>query len=247
MPAPELLFIEPHIPLPAGKAREELPAETRSTATSIPPEHCRREPEAPGHLQRSDCPEPSRSRRTNGDIQTVWPSIDFDPHASCSLLSHDSLHRRTDLLRTTFPSAPPSTAPASNADLEGIAPGDDGIYFVSSSGGEARRGQVFHYLPTSAAAGELRLVFESPSRDILDSPDNMVLSPEGGLVLCEDGSGEQFIRELDGEGRIANLVRSRPDASEFAGACFSPDGRVLFFNVYGSQDPEDPAATYALW
>ena len=133
------------------------------------------------------------------------------------------------------------------ANLEGIAPGDDGIYFVSSSGGEARRGQVFHYLPTSAAAGELRLVFESPSRDILDSPDNMVLSPEGGLVLCEDGSGEQFIRELDGEGRIANLVRSRPDASEFAGACFSPDGRVLFFNVYGSQDPVDPAATYALW
>ena len=131
--------------------------------------------------------------------------------------------------------------------LEGIAPGDSGIYFVSSSGGEARAGQVFHYLPTSAAAGELRLVFESPSRDILENPDNMVLSPEGGLVLCEDGSGEQFIRELDREGRIASLVRSGPDASEFAGACFSPDGRVLFFNVYGSHDPRDRAATYALW
>ena len=60
-------------------------------------------------------PEPSRSGRTTVDISPVWASIDFDSPASCSLLSHDSLHRRTDLLRTTFPSAPPSTAPAPSA------------------------------------------------------------------------------------------------------------------------------------
>ena len=60
---------------------------------------------------------------------------------------------------------------------------------------------MFHYLPTSAEAGELRLVFESPSPDILDSPDNIVLSPHGGLLLCEDGSGDQFIRELDRKDR----------------------------------------------
>ena len=127
--------------------------------------------------------------------------------------------------------------------LEGAFPGDDGIYFVSTSGGEARSGQVFHYLPTSAEAGELRLVFESPSPDILDGPDNIVLGPHGGLLLCEDGRGEQFIRELDREGQIVNLVRG--GNREFAGSCFSPDGRVLFFNVqaWGST----PSGTYALW
>ena len=131
--------------------------------------------------------------------------------------------------------------------LEGAFPGDDGIYFVSTSGGDARAGQVFHYLPTSAEAGELRLVFESPSRDILDSPDNIVLSPHGGLLLCEDGSGDQFIRELDREGRIVNLVRG--GRREFAGSCFAPDGRVLFFNVQGSreQDGRTASGTYALW
>ena len=132
--------------------------------------------------------------------------------------------------------------------LEGAFAGDGGIYFVSTSGGDAGRGQVFHYLPTSPAAGELRLVFESPSADVLDSPDNIVLSPHGGLLLCEDNeTGVQFIRELDREGRIANLVRGGP--SEFAGSCFSPDGRVLFFNTQGSrsQAGRTPSATYALW
>ena len=125
------------------------------------------------------------------------------------------------------------------ADLEGAFPGDDGIYFVSTVGGDARSGQVFHYRPTSARVGELRLVFESPSSDILNKPDNMVVSPRGGLILCEDGDGDvQFIRGLDRRGEIVNLVRG--GHREFAGSCFSPDGRVLFFNVQGS-------ATYALW
>ena len=135
------------------------------------------------------------------------------------------------------------------SSLEGITPGDSGMYFVSSGGGDAQLGQVFHYLPTSAAAGELRLVFESPSPDILDRPDNMTMTPEGGVLLCEDGSGEQLIRELDGEGRLVNLVRSIGTAPEFAGPCFSPDGRVLFFNVQGSwtQEGTRASATYALW
>ncbi len=132
--------------------------------------------------------------------------------------------------------------------LEGAFPGDDGIYFVSTSGGDAEVGQVFHYLPTSANRGELRLVFESPSPDVLNGPDNIVLSPHGGLLLCEDpDSEERYLRELDREGQIRNLVWTRK--SEFAGSCFSPDDRVLFFNVQGSsrQDGTMESGTYALW
>lgn len=132
--------------------------------------------------------------------------------------------------------------------LEGAFPGDNGIYFVSTSGGDAQTGQVFHYLPTSAEGGELRLVFESPSQEVLNSPDNIVLSPHGGVLLCEDPrSPDRFIRELDPKGQIVNLVRGR--RGEFAGSCFSPDGQVMFFNVQGSveQNGSTASGTYALW
>ena len=51
---------------------------------------------------------------------------------------------------------------AAFARLEGAFHGDGGIYVVSTNGGDATAGQVFHYRPTSADAGELRMVFESP-------------------------------------------------------------------------------------
>lgn len=140
------------------------------------------------------------------------------------------------------------------ARLEGAFHGDGGIYVVSTNGGDATAGQVFHYRPTSDDGGELMLVFESPSPEVLDSPDNIVLSPRGGLVMCEDGSGEQYVRALDREGRIVNLVRAPggPEgerAGEFAGSCFSPDGRVLFFNQQGGRRAGSAFAsvTYAMW
>ncbi len=140
------------------------------------------------------------------------------------------------------------------ARLEGAFHGDGGIYVVSTNGGDATAGQVFHYRPASAETGELTLVFESPSHEVLDSPDNIVVSPRGGLVMCEDGTGDQFVRGLDREGRIVNLVWSPqaeggPQPGEFAGSCFSPDGRVLFFNVQGSRriEESEASATYALW
>ena len=140
------------------------------------------------------------------------------------------------------------------ARLEGAFWGDGGIYIVSTNGGEARAGQVFHYRSTSRDAGELTTVFESPSSDVLDGPDNMVVSPRGGLLMCEDALGTEFIRGLDREGSVVDLVRAlhvegTPEPGEFAGACFSPDGRVLFFNVQGSHTAEgvDSSTTYALW
>ncbi len=140
------------------------------------------------------------------------------------------------------------------ARLEGAFHGDGGIYIVSTNGGNARAGQVFHYRPTASGTGELTLVFESPSRDVLDSPDNIVLSPRGGIIMCEDGGGDQFIRGLDREGNIIDLVRhprvaGRPAPGEFAGSCFSPDGEVMFFNVQGGREAgsSNESVTYALW
>ena len=75
------------------------------------------------------------------------------------------------------------------ARLEGAFHGDDGIYVVSTNGGDATAGQVFHYRPLTDETGELRMVFESPSKEVLEAPDNICLSPGGGLIMCEDGCG----------------------------------------------------------
>jgi secreted PhoX family phosphatase len=100
----------------------------------------------------------------------------------------------------------------------------------------------------------LSLVFESPSKEVLDSPDNICVGRDGGIFICEDGAEEQFIRVLSASGDMANLVMQplvsgTPEPDEFAGCCFSPDGSVLFFNVQGSTVSYGTrwGATYALW
>ena len=137
------------------------------------------------------------------------------------------------------------------ARLEGCWSGDNGCYFNATSGGAARAGQVWQYKPATEDTGFLVLVFESPSSAVLDSPDNITVSPRGGLVICEDGGGEQHLRGLTKDGRIFDLARTGPgnNGTEFAGACFSPDGRVLFFNQQGSTNTASStrAGTYALW
>ena len=118
--------------------------------------------------------------------------------------------------------------------LEGCWWGDGGVFFHATDGGDARVGQVWFYEPRGADRGELTLVFESPSADLLDAPDNVTVSPRGGIVLCEDGAGEQFVRGLTREGRIFDFARNLVNTGEFAGACFSPAGRTLFLNIQGS-------------
>jgi secreted PhoX family phosphatase len=155
--------------------------------------------------------------------------------------------------------------------LEGIFRGEDGrsIYFLSTSGGDSRGpdgdgyGQMWHYLP---ADGELQqedqlvLVFESESGGVLESPDNLCLTPNGGALFCEDDAvsdddmhplagGIADINRLIGLGARGEpfefAVNLRND-SEFAGACFSPDGEVLFVNLFGDGTPGS-GMTCAIW
>jgi uncharacterized protein len=135
--------------------------------------------------------------------------------------------------------------------LEGCWFGEGNIYFNATTGGDAAAGQVWVYRPSGGDDGMLILLFESPSREILDRPDNLCVSPRGGLVLCEDGEGVQLIRGLTEAGAIFDLVRTDGPSTEFAGACFSPQGRTLFFNIQGGTEAASavtsPGATYATW
>ncbi|MEX2281275.1 MAG: alkaline phosphatase PhoX [Gemmatimonadota bacterium] len=143
---------------------------------------------------------------------------------------------------------------ASFARLEGCWWGDRTCYFNATSGGNVRAGQIWQYRPTERDGGELILVFESPSRDVLEGPDNLCTSPRGGLVICEDAGGDQYLRGLLSTGELFDVVRApvqggKPRPTEFAGSCFSPDGRVLFVNQQGATRSSGTVhgGTFALW
>ena len=155
-------------------------------------------------------------------MPAIWVDID-DPDPSMTWGDH------TDVYAQGF-----TKGAARFARLEGCWYGDRSIYFHATNGGDAKVGQVWRYRPTAADRGELTLVFESPSREVLDYPDNITVSPRGGIVIGEDGAGEQRLRGLTKAGAIFDFAKNVLNATEFAGACFSPDGRFLFVNIMGS-------------
>lgn len=139
--------------------------------------------------------------------------------------------------------------------LEGCWYGDGSVFFSSTDGGEKELGQVWQYRPRGNSGGQLILLFESRSADQLDAPDNVTVTPGGGIILCEDGDGDQFLRGLTQRGRIfdfaQNINNDPDDAREFAGATFSPDGETLFVNIQGDTSgpgsPDELGMTFAIW
>ena len=132
--------------------------------------------------------------------------------------------------------------------LEGCWYAEGAVYFSATSGGDARMGQVWQYVPEGGDGGRLTLIFESTGGDVLNRPDNLCVSPRGGIAICEDGSGHSYVRGLTRDGKIFDVARYRPSDTEFAGACFSPDGRTLFVNAQGSRaGSADPGRTFAIW
>ncbi|HWS54910.1 MAG TPA: alkaline phosphatase PhoX [Pyrinomonadaceae bacterium] len=128
--------------------------------------------------------------------------------------------------------------------LEGCWYGGGRVYFTSTNGGDKGLGQVWEYEPRGDA-GLLRLLFESPSEDVLRMPDNLCVSPRGGgLVICEDNGVVHHLRGLTPRGRLFDLARNVApglETREFAGATFSPDGQTLFVNI------QTPGLTFAIW
>jgi secreted PhoX family phosphatase len=124
--------------------------------------------------------------------------------------------------------------------LEGCWWGNGKVYFVVTNGGNAGLGQVWQFEP-QFNGGSLSLLFESTNSAVLERPDNLCVSPRGGLVVCEDGDGTDYVRGLTPNGQIFDFARNETTSGEFAGACFSPDGRTLFVNI------QDIGVTFAIW
>lgn len=135
--------------------------------------------------------------------------------------------------------------------LEGCDHRDGKIFVTATIGGDAQAGQVWEYDPREE---RLTLLFESPGADVLDMPDNLVASPRGGLVLCEDGYRvPQRVHALSATGQLFPLIESQIvlrgekngiagdfRSEEWAGATFSTDGQWLFVNN------QTPGITFAI-
>lgn len=108
----------------------------------------------------------------------------------------------------------------------------------------------------------LKAIFVSNSLQVGNSPDNLTVSPRGGVLFCEDGgtsgpgntptitaqhlkvvtpTGGSYVfaknnynltrAQLDGAGKFGASAGDQRN-TEMAGCVFSPDGRVLFVNIY---------------
>ena len=154
---------------------------------------------------------------------------------------------------------------------EGISHHAGKFYVVDTGAGLGSGGQrghgdgaVWEYDPREAT---LRAIFVAGSEQVGDNIDNLAISPRGGILLCEDGTpvtdeygpgsrllgltagGDSYMFAknnvvLELEQLVAVGKRVGEDdyrGSEMAGACFDPDGEVLFVNI------QVPGITCAIW
>lgn len=130
--------------------------------------------------------------------------------------------------------------------LEGAWWAGDGAYIVSSYSREdsnpgvskVHDGQVWFYDPRRSTL-TLKLLFgknPDPAVDgAFDGPDNISVSPYGGVIIAEDGEGIQHLVGANERGATFPVARNDfTDASknvEFTGPVYSPDRQILFANI----------------
>jgi hypothetical protein len=154
---------------------------------------------------------------------------------------------------------------------------DDGCYIVDTSfgynsGGAAGRGfgAVWFYKPSRSNPdrGTLTLVYAAAALVAGNNPDNITISPRGGVLTCDDGiavldafglgnrlmgytaAGLAYIfaknniilsdAQVAAMGRSGYIEAADYRDTEFAGACFDPTGRTLYVNI------QTPGITFAI-
>ena len=116
---------------------------------------------------------------------------------------------------------------------EGIFYSDNMLFFTATTGGRNKSGQIWKYIPNeSNTDGEIELFYESSHSNVLNMPDNIIISPNGNILLCEDGKGRDRLIYIKPDKTISYLANNAYNNQEFAGICFSPDNEILFINIY---------------
>jgi uncharacterized protein len=133
--------------------------------------------------------------------------------------------------------------------FEGTWWGDGGIYVVASfarhSDGSANEhdGQIWFYDPKAETLTLTTIFGVNPDPAVegnFDAPDNITVSPYGGVIIAEDGEGLSHLVRVDSQGNASALARNEINESEFTGPTFSKDRRILFANI------QDPGTVFAI-
>ncbi len=122
--------------------------------------------------------------------------------------------------------------------LEGMWWGDGGAYFVCSfargagdNSEDFHDGQVWFFDPATQTI-ELKIHFAYTADDQdgdPDGPDNITVSPYGGVIVAEDGEGASHLVGSTKSGETFFLARNElTGESEFTGPTFSADKSTLF-------------------
>lgn len=116
---------------------------------------------------------------------------------------------------------------------EGITFFDGEIYMIATAGGPLGKGQIFRIIdgPNGATIEAILVATEGAA---FDQPDNVTVAPWGDLYFGEDGGGGNFIRGVTPDGQVFDFAQNVLTSGEISGVCFSPDGRALFANLWGS-------------
>ncbi|MEP0354274.1 MAG: alkaline phosphatase PhoX [Paraglaciecola sp.] len=169
---------------------------------------------------------------------TTTPFMEEKQDYSCEWIDLDNVESPEDDLRHRgF-----SKGAALFARGEGIHFADSEIYFCCTSGGKKALGQIMRYVPTPLTndqksieqTGTLSLFVESHNSTTFNYGDNLTVSPNGHLMVCEDQYTTIVDNHLKGvtpKGEVYDFAKVRWQ-TEPAGVCFSPDGSVLFVNLY---------------
>ena len=136
---------------------------------------------------------------------------------------------------------------------EGIINDNNSIYFTCKRGGQKLFGQLFKYNPSEFEGTKdenkqpptIEIFYESYDENEYSMGDNIVVSPWGDLIICEDHghSGCRLIG-MTTSGRIYHIAQVSNSYSELAGVCFSKDSKYMFVNV---QDEGKTVAIYGDW
>jgi hypothetical protein len=125
---------------------------------------------------------------------------------------------------------------------EGIHFADNDLYFCCTNGGKQKFGQIMRYQPSAFEGtanepqhpGLLQLFLESTDGSLYNFGDNLTVTPQGHLLVCEDQYTDETDNHLRGvtpQGEVYPFAKLNIQ-TEPAGTCFSPDGKVLFVNMY---------------
>ncbi len=123
---------------------------------------------------------------------------------------------------------------------EGIWMHGDRMWFTATDGGAKHKGQIWQL-----ENDVLTLFAEPDDASLLENGDNIVYAPWGDLVVCEDAAGSdehpgQYLIGLTPAGVPYRLGMNRLNLAELAGACFAPDGKTMYVNIY------EPGLTLAI-